>query len=401
MHMHSLKLLNSLCSNSIFYLLSLSLLCMSDVSAHRVRVLLAEGELTSESRWEFQTDAGYTLSDFHRPQAQYTCADQNIVLEYRDGKIVCNGKKVTTKALEIVPVDSTYAHGNRVYEGRILLVIDKKNWMLINNVDLEQYVYSVLRWESWPGWPLEVNKIFALMIRTYAVEKILERKKANPSAWYDIKATNAHQTYKGTHDSPILRQAIDATKGVIIAYKQYPIVAMYDSCCGGIIPAHCEDVDAKKYPYLARAHACEYCKPCKLYNWKVIYPLETFTELLKLEFPAMRVLKDIKVKRADKAGKVREILVKLPHANRTLTGKRLYNLCQDIKSFCYSIVKNETHVIVEGRGFGHHKGLCQWGAREMVKQGFMSKDIIEFYYPGTHLMCLVSPAEQEAPHAEL
>ena len=36
---------------------------------------------------------------------------------------------------------------------------------------------------------------------------------------------------------------------------------------------------------------------------------------------------------------------------------------------------------VVGRGYGHHRGLCQWGAHEMIKQNFSCQDVLEFYYP--------------------
>jgi len=59
-----------------------------------------------------------------------------------------------------------------------------------------------------------------------------------------------------------------------------------------------------------------------------------------------------------------------------------------MKSRCFTLQKNGTEFIATGRGYGHHMGLCQWGAREMVRGGWQHKEILEFYYPGTTFMCL-------------
>jgi peptidoglycan hydrolase-like amidase len=35
-----------------------------------------------------------------------------------------------------------------------------------------------------------------------------------------------------------------------------------------------------------------------------------------------------------------------------------------IKSLCFTTKKHEGTISIQGRGIGHHIGLCQWGARE-------------------------------------
>ena len=71
----------------------------------------------------------------------------------------------------------------------------------------------------------------------------------------------------------------------------------------------------------------------------------------------------------------------------TLSGKRVYSLLnKKVKSFHYSVEKNGSTVTFKGRGYGHHLGLCQWGAKEMTSQGWNHKDVLIFYYPGTQLM---------------
>ena len=82
--------------------------------------------------------------------------------------------------------------------------------------------------------PLEVNKAFAIASRSYALVKYLEGAKSKKP--YHIKNTNVHQTYNGFHTNPVLIQAVKETSGVILTYDKKPILAMFDCCCGDVIP---------------------------------------------------------------------------------------------------------------------------------------------------------------------
>lgn len=346
--------------------------CGTIFAQGHVRVLLAEGELSECSEWHFTTS-----------KKSFLCI-------YSQGNLFCNGKSLTKKALRISADDSRCSYQDVVYAGQIALIIQGNHWYVINHISLDEYVYSVLRSESWPGWPLEVNKVFAIMVRTYAVHKMMMAKKSKKKQLFDIKATNIHQTYKGVHDFEHLLQAVNETHDIIITYNKEPIVAMYDSCCGGIVPAHISGFDFKSNPYLARPYACTFCTECKLYNWKIIYPQELLVTILQQEFPDLSSIKEIHVHESDKAGKVMQVNVKTGRFHKKISGTLMYRLCKDVRSFCYTIKKEGKNIIFTGKGFGHHMGVCQWGVRTMAKQGFLYKEILDYYYPGTTLMKLVT-----------
>ena len=56
-----------------------------------------------------------------------------------------------------------------------------------------------------------------------------------------------------------------------------------------------------------------------------------------------------------------------------------------IKSHTYTVQRNGAELNFSGSGFGHHLGLCQRGARELVKRGWKTKSILAFYYPHTKM----------------
>jgi stage II sporulation protein D len=56
-----------------------------------------------------------------------------------------------------------------------------------------------------------------------------------------------------------------------------------------------------------------------------------------------------------------------------------------IRSDLYDLRNDGDHILFSGRGSGHGVGLCQAGAEEMARQGKDYKQILNFYFPGTHL----------------
>ena len=47
---------------------------------------------------------------------------------------------------------------------------------------------------------------------------------------------------------------------------------------------------------------------------------------------------------------------------------------------------NDNEATINGRGFGHGVGLCQYGAETLARSGKAHQSIIEWYYPGVELV---------------
>jgi stage II sporulation protein D len=41
--------------------------------------------------------------------------------------------------------------------------------------------------------------------------------------------------------------------------------------------------------------------------------------------------------------------------------------------------------VFRGSGAGHGVGMCQWGAKGLAEKGHSTKEILEYYFPGTDL----------------
>ncbi len=358
---------------------------VSNLSAVAVRVLLSEQK---KPQWELSSSCGFGFQDpTSGKRLSLAATYHKITVTSESGYFCINGKKFLQDQLYIKPIRKHSLFGGETYDGFFLITKHKKNFLLINVVDSEEYVYSVLKTESWPGWPLEINKVFAVASRSYVMHRLLKaRKKGLP---YHIKNTNHHQCYNGVHNCAITRKAIQETSGLFLAHGGEPILAMFDICCGGVVPCHINGiVDFDKVPYLARNYACTFCKQCKSYSWEVDYSFDQLRNYLQEgvdEF--LHDLKDIKISK-DKAGVVQEVTAKTERSEFSFSAHEVYKLLKEVKSFAFTIKKRTRKVVLKGRGFGHHIGLCQWGAREMIRQGWSFESVLQFFYPGTTFMRL-------------
>lgn len=356
-----------------------------------IKVLLQEIDKQQNTVWKISSEKGLIIYDAEN-RSKKKLFDSEILVQINNGSVFINNKKIVDSDNLIISSNSTASEvstfitiDNQSYHGFLYLINYKNSYLLINKLKLEEYVFSVLKTESWPGWSLEINKVLAIACRSYATAKMMEAKRAKLP--YHIKPTNCHQTYTGIHFNEILKQATLETSGLIMSYNKSPVLAMFDCCCGGIITAHIKNIQNAKTPYLSRNYACEYCKKCKIFSWKFSISHTEIYEILRKELKSLRGLHDIKLY-LDKAGIVEKVVIKDGRKFHTLTGKKFYSLFKGIKSFAFDIKKEQNLFVISGKGYGHHIGLCQWGAHQMVTEGWDHKNILKFYYPGINFVKL-------------
>ena len=351
-----------------------------------VRVLLSSCNENSHQLWQFQSEKGFFVHSVGCKKEKNIFFKNKITIRAKKGYFLCNGKKVD-HAIRVTPHSGHGTFDAIAYDGDFFIIPHKNELLCVNQVDLEDYIVAVLRTESWPGWPLEVNKVFAIACRSYVAFKIQEAQRTN--RLFHVKNTNAHQTYKGRHDVQDLRHAVEQTGGIVLGFDKKPILAMFDCCCGGVVPAHIADFDFNKAPYLARDYACFHCKQSSLYSWNIAYEHKAFEQVIKQYKKELHRLHGISITKKDKAGLVMEVKLKGHKEHHSISGKQLYSLLKEVKSFHFDVQIKSGKIVFSGRGFGHHIGLCQWGARQMVRDGWGFKSILQFYYPQTQFMKLV------------
>ena len=101
---------------------------------------------------------------------------------------------------------------------------------------------------------------------------------------------------------------------------------MFDSCCGGVIPAKISEFSFEKVPYLARKKVCTYCKPCWIYRWKSMFAQKQIVEKLQKQFPDLKKIVDFRVVKRDDAKLVKKVLISDGKKKYFITGKKMYSL---------------------------------------------------------------------------
>lgn len=359
---------------------------VSFAEAHKgfVRVLISEYK--KGDSFEIACADGFVLYDADLKK-RIRLSNDHLGIRILQQSFVINDQRYKTKKILIKPSSgNVLVYNGKPYKGSFLLVLNDQKTILINRVPLEEYVIAVVQSESWPGWPVEVNKAFAIASRTYVASMI--KRARMQKLLYDVRDDNNHQRYNlyGRPISTHVYEAVKSTQGMFLFYNNEPIIAMFDACCGGVIPAHIQDFNFEKAPYLARRYPCTFCKECRSYAWKVEHDKGELERLFqKANLPA-RSVKSMLVTHKDKAGIVLNVEVKdAQNKQHSIAGKRLYSLLDSVKSFAYGISMKSGKFVFSGKGLGHHLGMCQWGARQMVKEGYSYKQILSFYYPGARL----------------
>jgi stage II sporulation protein D len=254
----------------------------------------------------------------------------------------------------------------------------------INELDLEQYLYGVIKGEIDPRWPPEAVKAQAVAARTLALETLAASRGKYEAEGYTLRATTDSQVYLGVAgEDPGAAAAVDATRGIVATFRGQPIFAAYHSNSGG----HTEDSEnvwGTAHPYL-RGVPDPYALDAPGVAWAAHLALTAIEADLRAGGVGVAGITGIEpgrvtpwgraitVRLVDEGGRAQEI-----GANqfRLLVGPNV------VRSAMFIITREGSVVAFSGRGSGHGVGLDQWGARELALRGFTFQQILAYYYPG-------------------
>jgi stage II sporulation protein D len=367
-----------------------------------IRVLLKEGATIEPQTFHLFCEKGFEISKTPLTTHCLSLPDKTLTIILDGEKIILKRNLKTTlfnnNMIAIAPKGGKLFINETPYHGLVSFHSSKhKRYQMINWLDLESYIYAVLPSEIYQTWPPEMHMIQAIASRTYAVyymKKAREKKQT-----YDVKRTNFNQVYNGTHEFDHLREAIKKTAGLVLTYEDQIALTMFDACCGGCIPAQIDYFDFSQTPYLARNYPCAYCSKFSLYRWEHTFPLTTIEEQLKKHpLTAQRmnacgslVSITIPPESIDGAHIGHQVQLIGSTGNSTIKGAHFYEIVRSkAKSRSFSLTSDKQTVTLSGRGFGHLVGLCQHGARELVRQGWNVAQVLSFYYPHTTIAHLDS-----------
>ena len=276
--------------------------------------------------------------------------------------------------------------GPRRYRGAIeLRRAPEGKLTAINELDVEQYLYGVLKMEVDAGWPAEALKALAVAARTLALQS-LGRFAAEG---YDLRATTDSQVYGGINaEDPRTTAAVDATRDIIMTHTGRPIFAAYHSDSGGATESS-EFVWGQPYPYL-RGVPDPYGQDYPGREWLSRIDIPTLEARLVRAGKPVPGIAGVAVTATSPSG--RALTVRVTGASGALdlraTDLRTILGVTFLRStlFAVRLTRDEVPAVeFQGRGSGHGVGMSQWGARGQALLGRTYPEILGFYYQGVQV----------------
>jgi len=376
--------------------------------APKINVLLQEASAITEIRFNgkyklLSEEAGYEFGEKNsRIKLQlltnkYKLFNENRILVFPNSESI---------ALVAERTENSFSIGNNDYYGSLLIMTDSdKNIILVNRLDLEQYLKGVVPAEipTKSHDNFEAAKAQAILARTYALGKLENVKKRK----FHIYSDTRDQVYKGKKAQTILgNKAVKETEGDVLVFNDTLAAVYYHSTCGGMMESANNLWSGTEKPYLnvgqdilGNTIACDLSPR---YRWSRSYTFRALDSLIvnKWSVSALnRIVEDttkinLKIEIQSRTDNKRVKKIKIEYADTTLYLKDyeirkffVDETGQPLPSNLFNINQDEIgNLLINGGGFGHGVGLCQWGALNMSQQGLKYYDIlINKYFKGTKL----------------
>lgn len=210
---------------------------------------------------------------------------KTIGLSSHAGMLLCNGKEIASP-LEFIPYGDTSFevegvtigidfHWQRVenqrFRGSARFVIENGEVRLINIVDVEEYLVSVISSEMSANAGPEFLKAHAVISRSWLLAQIRGKRRDTVCGdmtetaeervkWYDhddhelfdVCADDHCQRYQGINrqTNPEVRAAVESTRGQVLFCGNELVDARFSKCCGGVMEEFSTCWQPISYPYL-------------------------------------------------------------------------------------------------------------------------------------------------------
>ena len=291
---------------------------------------------------------------------------------------------------------------NRRYAGELIVTLNNDNFDIINYLNLEKYLQSVVGSEMPKEFPLAALQAQAIAARTYAL-KLLDKNKT-----FDLHSTEASQVYLGLEsETAKINRAVISTRSLALFYKNKLIDAVFHSSSGGQTE-NSGQVWKYQLPYLKSV--IDYDQNGTKYKW-----INKFTsEELEKKFSDLGKLNSIQIIKKSNTGRVMKVRLYGTYGNKIISGKNLrdklqllstkfetdlrfnpiviydkfnsnYKIVEDLELQPLPPIPKDYFLLVRGYGAGHGVGMSQWGAKSMAESGASFREILKHYYTGVQI----------------
>lgn len=359
-------------------------------------------------------------------------AGETVTIRLDDSRLA-EGRMVFRSANEggMITVESIErSQGNPVYPGHMEITKEEDGLLLLNEVDLEEYLKRVVPSEMPQTYEIEALKAQAICARTYAWRQIQNNSYSEYGAHVD-DSTN-FQVYNNTSTFESTDRAVNETFGALLTYEEVPVEAFYYSTsCGHGTDGTLWGGSASDTPYLRAVSIDEkgqtmalssneafgefiksqeidaYDSEFAMFRWKA----ETNSTILSEKIGGVGRITGLAVTERGPGGIARTLKVVGTEGSKTFSGQgKIRNLLGNAglkyerndgssmdgwdllpSGFIYiekddTDENNVTYFTIYGGGYGHGVGMSQNGAQGMAKRGKSCMEILRFFYQGCEVL---------------
>lgn len=324
---------------------------------------------------------------------------------WRAGNAVLGAGELT---IEPAAVGTVRINGQS-YRGRFRLVpVSADRFDVVNDVDVDSYLKSVVSKELLRDWEPEAYRAQAIVARTYALYESRMIRLSAPGRHWDLFPDVRSQVYGGLEaESAKSREAVDHTSGVVAAFgepgQERIFKAYFSSCCGGIGQSAYDAFGEPYTPVLGEQDVGSLCNASPRFNWSVTIPKDELTRRIRAygarrDRPEkdMGQLARIDIAATNRFGRPVQFIFTDTAGNRYSLGgeETRWAVNADptpgtptVNSSFFKPINEPTQVrFSEGHGWGHGVGMCQWCAQARAEKGERHEDIVLRAYPRAKLV---------------
>jgi len=364
----------------------------------RVAVVQDDPQVTLQIR------GGFTISALQTGER----IQQGSRLHPTDVRAVADGLAWGERVLPVFGVrvepvrDATITLNGQRLRGTLEIVRNQQlKLLVVNHVALEDYLQGVLSKEMPHYWPMEALKAVAITARTYAVYQRLTKEGLD----YDVTGDVMSQDYGGrSAEKGQTTRAVKFTRGLVLTTAQGQIFPpFYHSTCGGLTEDAVVMGSFDLAPLKGRV-ACAFCRESPFYRWvQQLSPADVAWALKQQGRGSFWPVEDMQVSAFSPTGRVATVRIRSASGRElTLSGyefRKLFGF-ERIRSTAFAIVRAGDQFVLQGHGWGHGVGLCQWGSAELARRGLSAEEIVHVYYPTAELARLGESDLQPIPVQE-
>ena len=353
-----------------------------------------------------------------------------------DSELFQSGRvKLVSKGSEIRFNSITRGVGTPAYGGSIELVKCDEGIVVINEVNIEDYLKKVVPSEMPSGFNIEALKCQAVCARSYAYTELSNNYYSAYGAHIDDSIQ--FQVYNNSARSDSTDRAVEETSGQVLSYNGETIKTYYYStscgsttdvtlwgntnenypyfvaeCVGGIDKGLALTVESEFTKFIKSYNEADYDYGCSLYRWKMEETVDEISDSFRRQTGKnIGKISDIDVlERVNGGAAVRvkvtgdkgEVVLESESAIRgafgnsnvemeTMTGTAKYANLPSTFCIFEKVMdgKKLTGFRITGGGYGHGIGMSQNAANKMA-ESMTYAQILEFFYRGTTLTLISS-----------